>query len=64
MGRFSLERRRKYLEDQVIHACQLKGGTTPETNEIVTNICSCHNFFPLSSVQIIFIPACCLLCVL
>ena len=26
--------------------------------------CSCHNFFPLSSVQIIFIPACCLLCVL
>ena len=42
----------------------LKGGTTPETNEIVTNICSCHNFFPLSSVQIIFIPACCLLCVL
>ena len=40
------------------------GGTTPETNEIVTNICSCHNFFSLSSVQIIFIPACCLLCVL
>ena len=40
------------------------GGTTPETNEIVTNICSCHNFFPLSSVQILFIPACCLLCVL
>ena len=39
-------------------------GTTPETNEIVTNICSCHNFFSLSSVQIIFIPACCLLCVL
>ena len=39
-------------------------GPTPETNEIVTNICSCHNFFPLSSVQIIFIPACCLLCVL
>ena len=24
----------------------------------------CHNFFPLSSVQIIIIPACCLLCVL
>ena len=35
-----------------------------ETNEIVKNICSCHNFFPLSSVQIIIIPACCLLCVL
>ena len=42
----------------------LLGGTTPETNEIVTHICSCHNFFPLSSVQILFIPACCLLCVL
>ena len=41
-----------------------QGGTTPETNEIVTNICSCHNFSPLSSVQILFIPACCLLCVL
>ena len=41
-----------------------QGGTTPETNEIVTNICSCHNFFSLSSVKIIFIPACCLLCVL
>ena len=42
----------------------LRGGTLPETNEIVTHICSCHNFFPLSSVQILFIPACCLLCVL
>ena len=41
-----------------------QGGSTPETNEIVTLICSCHNFFPLSSVQILFIPACCLLCVL
>ena len=40
------------------------GGTIPKTNEIEKNICSCHNFFPLSSVQIIFIPACCLLCVL
>ena len=26
--------------------------------------CTCHNFFPLSSVQIIIIPACFLLCVL
>ena len=40
------------------------GGTIPKTNEIVKNICSCHNFPPLSSVQIIIIPACCLLCVL
>ena len=45
-------------------ASEVKGGTIPETNEIVTHICSCHNFFPLSSVQIIVIPACCLLCVL
>ena len=42
----------------------LVGGAIPETNEIVTLICSCHNFFSLSSVQILFIPACCLLCVL
>ena len=40
------------------------GGALPETNEIVTLICSCHNFFSLSSVQIRFIPTCCLLCVL
>ena len=40
------------------------GGTTPETNEIVTHICSCYNFFSLSSVQIFLLPACCLLCVL
>ena len=40
------------------------GGTLPEINEIVTHICSSHNFFCLSSVQILFIPACCLLCVL
>ena len=26
--------------------------------------CTSHNFFPLYSVQIIIIPACCLLCVL
>ena len=25
---------------------------------------TCHNFFPLSSVQLIIIPPCCLLCVL
>ena len=42
----------------------IKGRTIPKTNEIVTHICSCLNFFPLSSVQIIIIPACCLLCVL
>ena len=41
-----------------------KGGTIPFNNEIFTHICSCHNFFPLSSVQILLLPACCLLCVL
>ena len=48
---------------QVGNPLPLKGAI-PETNEIVTHICSCHNFFPLSSVQILLIPACCLLCVL
>ena len=57
------------MEDYLLHSKCLKrggggGGDLPETNEIVTHICSCHNFFPLSSVQIIIIPACCLLCVL
>ena len=28
------------------------------------HICSCYNFFALSSVQIFLIPACCLVCVL
>ena len=36
-----------------------KGGTTPEIT-----ICSCHNFSPLSFVQIPLISTCCLLCVL
>ena len=40
------------------------GGTIPFSSEIQKHICGCHNFFPLSSVQIIIIPACCLLCVL
>ena len=56
------EKRRKNYKNMYILDCL--GGTIPKTNEIVKNICSCHNFFPLSSVQIIFIPACCLLCVL
>ena len=41
-----------------------RGGTIPFSSEIQKHICGCHNFFPLSSVQIIIIPACCLLCVL
>ena len=47
-----------------LHVRQCLGGPIPKTNKIVTLICSCHNFFPLSSVQILFIQACCLLCVL
>ena len=40
------------------------GGASPETTKFRTHIYSCHSFFPLSSVQILLIPACCLLCVL
>ena len=36
----------------------------PETTKKLSTYLSCHNFFPLSSVQIIIVPACCLLCVL
>ena len=43
-----------------------KGGLQEKKSEKkkLTTICTCHNFPPLSSVQIIIIPACCLLCVL
>ena len=40
------------------------GDYTSNHKKIWTHICSCHNFFPLSFVQIFLIPACCLLCVL
>ena len=43
---------------------KVQGESIPFTTEILTHICSCHNFFPLSSVQILLLPACCLLCVL
>ena len=33
------------------------GGTIPFTTEIWIHICSCHNFFSLSSVQIFFITS-------
>ena len=41
-----------------------KGGTGPYFPKIVYILWTSHNFFSLSSVQIIIIPACCLLCVL
>ena len=40
----------------------INGGTIPFFPKF-DFFCPCHNFFPLSSVQIIIIPACCLLCV-
>ena len=42
----------------------LKGGLTHFPPKFAHFFGTCHNFFPLSSVQIIIIPACCLLCVL
>ena len=39
----------------------LRGGDTRKKKiKNLNTICSSHNFFPLSSVQIIIIPACCL----
>ena len=35
------------------------GGSNPFSSEICTFFCTCHNFFPLSSVQIIIIPSWC-----
>ena len=40
------------------------GGNIPFFLNIAYIFGTCHNFFPLSSVQIIIIPACCLLCLL
>ena len=40
------------------------GGTIPFFPKLAFFFGTCHNFFSLSSVQIIIIPACCLLCVL
>ena len=54
----------KVLTKMDVYVLDRQGGAIGETNEIVTLICRCHNFFSLSSVQILFIPACCLLCVL
>ena len=41
-----------------------KGGLYHFSRNLIKKNCPCHNFFPLSSVQIIIIPACWLLCVL
>ena len=41
-----------------------KGGLDHFSRKLYIFFGDHHNFFPLSSVQIIIIPACCLLCVL
>ena len=48
----------------VIILTMWKGGLSQSSEIGFFFFCTCHNFFPLSSVQIIIIPACCLLCVL
>ena len=56
-----------WLQGIYIHADSLARGLylkPPETTKKLSTYLSCHNFFPLSSVQIIIVPACCLLCVL
>ena len=40
------------------------GGLDHISRKLYIFLVTSHNFFPLSSVQIIIIPACCLLCVL
>ena len=51
---------RRYLEDYV----QFKGVLDHFFRKLYIFFVTSHNFFFLSSVQIIIIPACCLLCVL
>ena len=41
-----------------------KGGHDHTSRKLYIYFFTSHNFFSLSSVQIIIIPACCLLCVL
>ena len=61
--------------DSTLHALQLnpggssrasqpKGGLYHFFRNLYIFFVTSHNFFSLSSVQIIIIPACCLLCVL
>ena len=61
-----MELRGRQYHRRIVSDELLKGGTAPEKiwGKKLNTICTCHNFFPLSSVQIIIIPACCLLCVL
>ena len=46
------------------HSENNKGGPHLKPTKLEHIFVTCHNFFSLSSVQIIIIPACCLLCVL
>ena len=47
-----------------IESSSTKGGLDHISRKLYIFFVTSHNFFPLSSVQIIIIPACCLLCVL
>ena len=48
----------------IITQCIIKGGLYLKPTKLKKIFVAVITFFPLSSVQIIFIPACCLLCVL
>ena len=53
-----------YIIDETYDHISITGGLTHFPPKFAHFFGTCHNFFPLSSVQIIIIPACCLLCVL
>ena len=52
------------MEVSAAYGSSKRGGGLDHLLPKFEHICSCHNFFPLSSVQIRLIPACSLLCVL
>ena len=64
-GEYAGDLRIRHIKEIVV--LEIKGGLylkPSETTKILSTYLSCHNFFSLSSVQIIIVPACCLLCVL
>ena len=52
------------MSSKKFRVCLAKGGLDHFSRKLYIFFVTSHNFFPLSSVQIIIIPACCLLCVL
>ena len=61
---YTLRKKSAYLLRPVPFKAGQGGDYTIFSRNLIFFFCPCHNFFPLSSVQIIIIPACCLLCVL